>query len=92
MAIEYYSACICVCVMGVSGSHLNLSQTLANLLMSSLQATGRVLLKVHAIALATGKNTSLLGMLDQSEVEMVTYLWWPIIHKRATTSSRDWLW
>ena len=49
---------------------------------------GRVLLKVHAIALATGKNTSIL---DQIDVRLETYLWWPIIRERATTSSRDWL-
>jgi len=29
-----------------------------------------VLLKVHAQELATGKNTSLLGMLDQIVMEM----------------------
>ena len=30
----------------------------------------RVLLKVHTTGLATDKNTSLLGMLDQIEIEM----------------------
>jgi len=38
--------------------------------LSSLVAIGRVLLKAHAIALATGKNTSLLGRLDRIEMEM----------------------
>jgi len=38
--------------------------------LSSLEATGRVILKVHAMVLATGKKTSLLGMLDQIEMEM----------------------
>jgi len=38
--------------------------------LSSLEATGGVLLKAHATGLATGKNTSLLGMLDQIEMEM----------------------
>jgi len=38
--------------------------------LSSLEATGRPLLKVHTIALATGKSTSLLGILDQIEMEI----------------------
>jgi len=76
----------------VSGSHLTLVKHWLISRISSLEATGRVLLKVHAIALTTGKNTSLLGMLDQIEVKMETYLWWQIICERATISSRDWLW
>ena len=38
--------------------------------LNSLQATGMVLLKVHATGLAKGKNTSLLGMLEQIEMEV----------------------
>ena len=51
----------------VSGSHLTPSQTLAHL--SNLQTTERAPLKAHAIVLATGKSTSLLGMLDLIELE-----------------------
>jgi len=40
--------------------------------LSGLEATGRVLLKVNATALATTKNTSLLGMLKQIEMEIYT--------------------
>ena len=40
---------------------------------SSLNRSYRVLLKAHTTGLATGKNTSLLGMLDQ--MEMWTCLW-----------------
>jgi len=36
-----------------------------------------VLLKVHATGLATGKNTRLLGMLDQIEMEM--YIRLPVV-------------
>jgi len=42
--------------------------------VSSLEATGSVLLKVHATGLARGKNTILLGMLDQIEMEMYSGL------------------
>jgi len=47
--------------------------------MNGLEATGRVLLKVHAIALATGKSTGLLGIPDQIEREINAYLWWQIV-------------
>ena len=51
------------------------SPTLAHLLIKcSLETTERVLLKVHATRLATGKNTSLLGMPDQIGMEIYTYL------------------
>jgi len=40
--------------------------------LSGLEATGRVLLKVNDTALATAKNTSLLGMLKQIEMEIYT--------------------
>jgi len=50
--------------MGVQQNHLTSSQTLAHL---SIEVTRRVLLKAHAITLATGTNTSLLGMLNQIE-------------------------
>jgi len=35
--------------------------------LNHLEATGRVLLKARTIQLATGRNTSSLGMLDQIE-------------------------
>ena len=35
---------------------------------TSLEATGRVPLKVQLIALATGRNRSVLSMLDQIEI------------------------
>ena len=38
--------------------------------LGSLKATGRVLLKAYATGLATGKNTSILGLLDHIEMEM----------------------
>jgi len=47
--------------------------------MNSLEATGRVLLKVHAIALATAKSTALLSIPDQIEREIKVYLWWQIV-------------
>ena len=37
---------------------------------NSLKATARMVLKAHATRIATGKNTMLLGMLDEIEVEM----------------------
>jgi len=43
---------------GSQGKHWLISQ------MNSLEATGSAQLKVHATVLATGKNTSLLGMLE----------------------------
>ena len=47
------------------------SQTPTCLQISSLEATGRALLKTHAIVKATSKNTTkLLGMLDQTELEI----------------------
>lgn len=50
---------------------LKQSQTLTCLQISSLEATGRELLKMNAIVKATGKNTTtLLGMLDQIELEI----------------------
>ena len=47
-------------------------QTLSHLLieLNLLEATGRVLLKVHTIELAMGKHTSSLSLLDQTEMEM----------------------
>jgi len=51
------------------------SQTLAHLAIEYLTSYRRVLLKAYATVLATDKNTSLLGMLDQIEMEMETYLW-----------------
>ena len=48
--------CMCACVMGGQRSHLTSTQTLAHLSMSSLEDTGRVLLKAHATGLATGKS------------------------------------
>ena len=51
-------------IQEVNGSHLTLSQTPTETdlsRMKSLEATGRALLKEHAIAsIATGKNTSSL--------------------------------
>ena len=38
--------------------------------LSSLQATGRALLKACDTGLASGKTTSLLGMLDEIELEI----------------------
>ena len=46
--------------------------------MNSLEVIGRALLKAHAIALATGKSTGLLGIPDQIEREIKAYLWWQI--------------
>jgi len=47
------------------------SQTLTCLQISSLEATGRALLKMNAIVKATGKNTTkLLSMLDQIDLEI----------------------
>jgi len=38
--------------------------------LSSFEATGRYLMKVHAIALTIGKKTCLLGMLDKIEIDV----------------------
>jgi len=37
---------------------------------NSLKATARMVLKAHVTRIATGKNTMLLGTLDEIEVEM----------------------
>ena len=71
--------CMCACVHVYWEVSVSLSQTLAQLSISSLQATGRVLLKVHATELATGKNTSLLcwGRLRWSvDLPVVTNSLW----------------
>ena len=64
---------MCVCVCGVCVYREVSGNQIKHWLISrliSLEATRRVLLKAHATGLATGKNTSLLGMLDQIEMEM----------------------
>ena len=62
---------VCTVCASVMEGQLKPSQTLTCLQISSLEATGRALLKAHAIVKATSKNTTkLLGMLDQTELEI----------------------
>ena len=42
----------------------------ATLTLLTSEATGRAILKAQTTELATGKNTSLLGRLDEIEVEI----------------------
>ena len=51
---------------------------IATLTLLTSEATGRSLLKAQITELATGKNTSLLGRLDEIEVE-ITYQWWLVV-------------
>jgi len=46
-----------------------------------------VLPKTHATVLAAGKNTSLLGMLEQIEWKS-RLLWWLVVSERATNEQR----
>ena len=64
----------------------------ATLTLLTSEATGRALLKAQTTELATGKNTSLLGRLDKVEVEIWTYLSWPVVLEGATTKSRGQMW
>jgi len=50
-----------------NGSHLTRSQVLPHL--STVTSYRQALLKANATVLATGKNTSLLSILDQIEME-----------------------
>ena len=63
-------ACIGVRVM-VSTIHMTHVEHWLISQLSSLKATGRGLLKVHAIALAMSKNTSLLDMPDHRRCRLV---------------------
>jgi len=89
---SYMCACIDLCVCNRKSAeaiwpgvkHRIISQ------LSSLEATVRVLLKVHAIELATGKSTSLLGKAGRDwdgdiDLSVVADISW-----KATTTSRDW--
>jgi len=58
-----------LCVSNGQQNPYDPCQTLAY--FSSLEATGRGLLKVHAIAPAMSKNTSLIGMPDYRRCRLV---------------------
>ena len=51
---------------------------IATLTLLISEATGGALLKAQTTELATGKSTSLLGRLDEIEVE-ITYQWWLVV-------------
>ena len=56
---------------------------------SALQATRRMPLWALAIALATGKNTRLFGLLDQNETGFFTYVSQRAESKAATVATSD---
>ena len=56
---------------------------------SALQATRRMPLWALAIALSTGKNTRLFGVLDQNETRFFTYLSQRAESKAATVATSD---
>ena len=56
---------------------------------SVFQATRRMPLWTLAIALATGKNTRLLGVLDQNKTRFSTYVSQRAESKAATVSTSD---
>ena len=56
---------------------------------SALQATRKMPLWALAIALSTGKNTRLFGVLDQNETQFFTYLSQRAESKAATVATSD---
>ena len=56
---------------------------------SELQATRKMPLWELAIALSTGKNTRLFGVLDQNETQFSTYLSQCAESKAATVATSD---
>ena len=59
---------------------------------SALQATRRMPLWALAIALATGKNTRLFGLLDQNETGFFTYVSQRAESKAATVATSGLAW
>ena len=57
--------------------------------MSELEATWSVSLVVPAIALATGETVSLLDVWVQPDMELYTYLCWPVVSKKSRCVNWD---
>ena len=70
--------------------HINIAREIKSCCKSghsALQATRRMPLWALAIALATGKNTRLFGLLDQNETGFFTYVSQRAESKAATVAT-----
>ena len=83
---------IITCVPAVTEMAINLSRATKSCCWSghsALQATRRMPLWTLAIALATGKNTRLFGVVDQNKTRFSTYVSQRAESKAATVTTSD---